>query len=303
MRLFLCIGDFKTDGAALDSGGSLNRLFAFHNFWGWKLEGEKLDEALRRIKIAKGSAEVLMMDSGAAWVNDVYFGKRKDFAGGVPIFNISEFDEKVENYCRLLREGRNNGLIDVAVELDLDHIVGMAKVKEWRKKLLKTGVEIIPVWRPTQGRDEWNEVNKKFKWIAISEGFLGSAMSKETFRTFIKKLVYAGYRNGNRYHLFAGIKKDVVFDIPLYSTDSSTWSSYGRWGATYAYSKTDFWIYAKRGKFGLDSFNKQEFIGMADNVFNPHDPAYAAAVSARAYVEAEKFVTGFWNRKGIIYED
>lgn len=303
MRLFLCIGDFRTDGIVLDAGGAMSRLFAFHNFWGWELVGAKLEEAMRRIELAKGTAEMLMMDSGAAWVNDVYFGKRKNLAGGVPIFEIAEFDKKVDNYCRMLVEGKKRGIIDVAVELDLDHIVGMNKVKEWRRKLVDTGVQIIPVWRPTQGRAEWESVNKEFEWIAISEGFLGSAMNKADFRDFLKKLVYSGYRKGKKYHLFAGIKKDVVFDIPLYSTDSSTWSSYGRWGATYAYSRSEFWIYAKRGKFGLPSFNRQEFVGMEEFPFNPHDPMYAAAISARAYVEAEKYVTGFWRKKGIIYEN
>jgi len=84
---------------------------------------------------------------------------------------IPDIDLYLEDYARFIKD--NN--IKQYFEMDIDSIVGLPKVEEYRKYLEKeTGVPSIPVWHLSRGKEYFIRMCREYSYIA-----LGGIASKE----------------------------------------------------------------------------------------------------------------------------
>lgn len=108
----------------------------------------------------------ILVDSGAHT-----FLQKEDKNPGEFKNKPEEFwDKYLQGYVDWARENKDH--VFAVVELDLDSIVGQDKVEEWREKyfipLEDEGIQVVYVWHPTQGEQEWEKMCKRFSFIGVS---------------------------------------------------------------------------------------------------------------------------------------
>jgi len=303
MRIFLCVADWDDQPKSLDAAHAKNRLYAFSNLWEFPFTKRGMMEVLKGLTRVKGNGEMLMIDSGVAVLNNRYFVTDILRRRGKYAFDQHELEELVSKYCVLLKAGAQAGIIDCAVEMDVDHFVGYEKVKEYRRRFEDTGARIIPVWRPTIGKEAYLELIEEYDWIALSEGFAGVSINSQRTVEFLRKMVEDGVKRGKKYHFFAGLRRSLLFGCPLYSADSTTWSAFTRWALTTYFDPKTKWIHWENASEGVVAYRHPKQIGLEGISFDPRDPVYVDAVSALAYRELEDYVTKFWARRGVVFND
>jgi len=296
------VADWTDQPKSLDAAGAKNRLYAFSNLWDEPFTKRRMMEILKGLDRVKGNGEMLMVDSGVAVLNNRYFQTDIVRRRGRFSFDKSELDVLVDRYCVLLRAGAQAGVIDVAIEMDVDHFVGYEKVKEYRRRLEDTGATIIPVWRPTIGKEHYLELIEEYDWIAFSEGIAGISINSGDTIKFMRKVVKDGTQRGKKFHFFAGLRRSLLFECPLYSSDSTTWSAFNRWALTTYFDPKKKWIEWGVASRGVSAYQHMEQIGIKGIPFDPKDPVYVDAVAARAYMELQEYLTKFWAKKGVVFE-
>lgn len=162
-------------------------------------------------------------------------------------------DEYCDNYCKFLE--KHKGRLFCAAELDFDNLLvhddiyaetpekwatsihewwkgeGDYKsripppVMEWRRRLMQTGVLIIPVWHEVRELKGWAEDCKNFKYL----GFTSTA-SKDIARVF--KYFVEAKNTGTMIHGLGLTKPDFIRKFPWYSVDSTTWLDGSKYGTT-----------------------------------------------------------------------
>ena len=76
------------------------------------------------------------------------------------------FDEFYEDYLEYII--KNQKYLFSYVELDIDVIVGVKKVSEWRKKMFDEGLNSIIVWHPIRGINNWENTVKKYDYVGFN---------------------------------------------------------------------------------------------------------------------------------------
>jgi len=306
VRIFLCVADWDDHPKSLDAVGVKNRLFGFSNLWDEPFTKRNMLRILRGISRVKGNGEMLMVDSGVAVLNERYYCLGVMEKRGRVAFDQPWLENLVDKYELLLRAGVQAGIIDCAVEMDVDHFVGYKTVKEYRRRFEDTGVKLIPVWRPTLGREIFDELTENYDWIALSKGIGGRSPEPGVYSgadyDFMKKLMRIGVSRGVKIHFFAGLRRSFLFSVPLYSADSTSWSGFGRWAITLRFDSEMKWIRGGNASEGLVAYNDQGQIGVEDIPFDPLSSLHADTCGARAYVELEDYVTKYWAGKGVTFD-
>lgn len=132
----------------------------------------------------------------------------------------------------------NRNKVSKFFELDVDSILGYAKVKEMRRYIEEgTGKKVIPVWHKSRGQSEFIKMCEEYDYVAI-----GGIVSKEIvpaeykyFPWFIKTAHEHGAKiHGLGFTSLNGIKK-YHFD----SVDSTAWTTGNRFGYVYKFNGKD----------------------------------------------------------------
>ena len=117
---------------------------------------------------------------------------------------------------------------DYFVELDLQEIVGLSQVKEWRREYERAGIAKRAIW-VYHNCDPWSE----FEYIANESPsrYIGTEGVRRgrPLLPFAKMIRYA-YDHSCRIHGFAMIKNRYLNSFPFYSIDSSSWAITSRFG-------------------------------------------------------------------------
>lgn len=142
------------------------------------------------------------------------------------------WDEYVERYSDFIV--RNN--INKYFELDIDSVVGYARVKELRRRVERlTGRQCIPVWHRNRGKDEFVKHCNDYDYVAIG-GLVDGAKKGEYARQYWKYFpwfINTAHQNNTKIHALgftslAGIER-YHFD----SVDSTAWTTGNRFGFVY----------------------------------------------------------------------
>ena len=199
------------------------------------------------------------------------------------------------DYVKWIKQ--NYDKISYFVELDIQAIIGLKRVKEWRNLLKAEGLysKCIPVMHSIDTWDDFVEMceTSESKYI----GFEGMRKKKITM-PYMKMLKYC-HKNGIRVHGFALTAKEVTTKYPFYSVDSTTWTVPNRFGTVIVLEDGKMKQKAPRKenimKYGkpLSSWNKDKSKeGCKDKLLD-------AMKVQRRY---QRYLTDFWEAKGIVWQ-
>lgn len=104
----------------------------------------------------------LLLDSGVhTFYKKIEDYKKKDLAW---------WENYLEKYTQFARDNREH--VFAVVELDIDGIVGVAKVNEFREKYFKPleadGIQVCYVWHQVRGEVEWERMCQTYSYVGFS---------------------------------------------------------------------------------------------------------------------------------------
>lgn len=147
--------------------------------------------------------------------------------GGVP-----NWDEYTERYADFI----NRNKIKKYFEMDVDSVAGYATVKRLRAKLERlTGIQPIPVWHRSRGKDEYIGSCRDYPYVAIG-GLVDGAKKGEYARQFWKFFpwfINTAHENGAKIHALGFTSLEGIQQYHFDSVDSTAWTTGNRFGYLY----------------------------------------------------------------------
>ena len=135
-----------------------------------------------------------------------------------------DFDQYIREYAQFIID---HGVTQF-FELDIDSIVGIKKVEEYRAYLEnKTKRKCIPVWHKGRGLEYWKKMTEEYDYVAIG-GIVTKEIKKSEYKYF-KPLLEIAKQNGCKVHGLGYTNADVG-KYDFYSVDSTTWTAGLRFG-------------------------------------------------------------------------
>lgn len=228
---------------------------------------EKKTELDKRTKSFLKKFKNVMVDSGAF-----------SFMSGTETkIRKKDIDEFVEGYGKWLKD--NKEYYDFFEEMDLDFIVGLNVVEEYRKFLEEcAGKKCIPVWHINRGLDYWKQMVKDYDYVAIGGLVTGEITGMEKYATF---LINIAHKNNCKVHGLGYTKTKLLKFIPFDSVDSSTWIFGGKRGTLFLFTED------KITTLKLKPFNKSSKI----------DYLKFAEINAQSWSIYSRYIENYWNRQ------
>lgn len=183
---------------------------------------------------------------------------------------------------------------DYFCELDLQELVGMEKILDWRRQFCDAGLgdQMITVHHSCNNWGDYEQLiaNTKSGYIAIEGVRKGAALLP--YNKFIK---YA-YDKDIKIHGFAFTRSKLLYHFPFYSVDSSSWTAAPRYG-----------ILNKFNGVGIKCVKptKEHYIEHQVPIHLHNKDTSKAANrtklewSALQYQQLEVFFTDLWKARGI----
>jgi len=216
-------------------------------------------------KFKKYGAEI-MLDSGA---HTLQKGKNK--------INYEGF---VNGYIKFLR--KYGEFFTAFVELDIDNIVGLAKVEEWTKKITeKVGRQPIVVWHKERGWEYWKKMCREYDYVGFS-GFVSGTGQGEVPHKFVPLFLKEAKKHNTKVHGFGYTKPALVKRFHFYSVDSSSWLIGCRWGGVCVFTNNKLTMYSKQNFF--KKYKKYNNLNSLDiNYFN-----------AQNWLKYAEYINQYW---------
>lgn len=201
-----------------------------------------------------------------------------------------------ENYLNWIKEYYN--YFDYFVELDIQDIVGMDKVRQWRKRLIDANVfdKCILVHHSCNSWQDYEEILSiaQSKYIAL-EGLRNGKINLPYL-----KCIKAAYDKKIRVHGFALTAPKVCLNYPFYSVDSTTWTAVNRYGRVQLFID---------GKIKAIETSKENYIKYRlptcfanFNKTKEHQHA-KLAFEVEQFLKYQDYLTKYWIGKGINWEE
>jgi len=210
-----------------------------------------------------------------------------------------EIEEYFERYFSWILKWQDK--INYFAELDLQEIVGIRKVMEWRKRFMAAGVGNKMVMATHTG-DTW----KDFVWMLDNSEsrFVATQGLRQGLPNLNhKKYVKEAYMERVRVHGFAMTKREILENIPFYSVDSSSWTSCWKFGTVFKYEKGRLRRIANAPsstkrlmKFGMGT----DLLGAARSREEVRHKALRAEIEWRLY---EEYIGSLWRSRGVDWEE
>ena len=147
--------------------------------------------------------------------------------GGTP-----DFDDYAERYADFI----NRNKVRKYFELDIDSVVGYPRVKQIRAKLERlTGIQPIPVWHRSRGKEEYEAMCREYPYVAIG-GLVDGAKKGEYARQFWKYFpwfINTAHDNGAMIHALGFTSLDGIRAYHFDSVESTAWTTGNRFGYLY----------------------------------------------------------------------
>jgi hypothetical protein len=132
--------------------------------------------------------------------------------------------EFLHKYARFISKAINYA--DYFVELDTQEIHGK-HFQKYQRDLLKevAGEKFLPVWHANEDIKDYYKLLDEYPFVCV-EGIKLGRLSLDTY----KKFTLDGYKAGVKIHVFASVNWQFMLQVPIYSTDSSTFFSSSKYG-------------------------------------------------------------------------
>lgn len=157
--------------------------------------------------------------------------------------NNVDWHRYIERYAEFIVQ--NN--VQLFFELDIDSVVGYAKVLEYRKILERlVGRQSIPVWHKSRGIEAYKRICCEYPYVAIG-GYVIKELTPKDYNLFPTMIDYA-HANGAKVH---GLGYTNMINLRKHhfdSVDSTSWTSGNRFGYYYKFDgKTMIKIHKPEG--------------------------------------------------------
>lgn len=163
------------------------------------------------------SAEEFLLDSGAF----TFMNKSKKSTK----FTNEMLRDYIESYIEFI----NTYDIKYFFEMDIDCMIGYDKVKEIRKYIeSKTNKKVIPVWHITRGMEEFHNMCKEYKYVAI--GGIAAKEIKRSEHHMLYELCDIAHSYGCKVHGLGYLPLTVLNDrnCPFDTVDGTSWQGHIR---------------------------------------------------------------------------
>ena len=166
-----------------------------------------------------------MLDSGAF---TFMANKRSDVKSQIASQSIN-WDDYVRRYADFIIEHD----VELFFELDVDVIVGLDRVNKLRDALeTRTQRQSIPVWHKSRGLNNWKQLIRDYKYVAI--GGIVSGEIRRTDHKFLHAMCDLAHVEKTRVHgLGVTPQKMSVHEYRFDSTDSTSWTIGNRSGLVF----------------------------------------------------------------------
>jgi len=262
MRIVLATPPEKFWAKAMVRLGAQSLLMSY-----WYFRGQTMKNCREILQTLKQNNIWLMIDSGAftffqeyPWLRPT--ATREDFedpegpyqirlAAGKPVSRehlIEESAEYVEKYIHWVKTFYLEGLIHSWAEVDIGRLIGMKYVYKWREDWKDAGVAgglitTVHLSRPLYVKGELHQAMDQediARMMTGEFGYIGFGHIRDKASKIAHHWILNHYKTimrerNIRLHGWAKTKHKDFEYFPWYSVDSSTWSSYGRWGIVFKY--------------------------------------------------------------------
>lgn len=199
----------------------------------------------------------------------------------------------------------NKDIIDLAVNLDIDNVVGLAKMQEWDydifRPLERAGVPICYVWHDNYGFEYWQQMCREHEFVGLP-----GHLSEQDYQ----KLMKVAIANGCRVHGFAATKGFILGHIPFATVDSTSWKAGERFGQTFVFEGGKLRTYDKNQKVERKRYKARWTALGVDWDELEKDKAepitQVCAVAWADYQEHVKILTeklAYWNKTSKLIDD
>lgn len=162
-----------------------------------------------------------MVDSGAYTyqVKSGLYASKQETGIDLNAVSLKKIDKFTESYGKWLTD--NKKYYDYYFEMDIDKIVGLKKVEEYRNFLEKcTGKQCVPVWHNNRGMDYWQRMIKEYKFVAIG-GVASYEITNPERRMCY--MIDMAHKENCKVHGLGFTKFRYLNFISFDTVDSSTW--------------------------------------------------------------------------------
>lgn len=137
-----------------------------------------------------------------------------------------DFEQYIREYCEFI----NKWDIEHFVEMDIDLVVGIKKVEEYRKTIERlTGKPVIPVFHRERGEKYFHRMCEEYDYVAVG-GLVGTTYARQHYH-YLQWFIDVAHANNAKIHglgftSIEGLKK-YNFD----TVDSTSWLSGSRFAS------------------------------------------------------------------------
>ena len=219
----------------------------------------------------------LIVDSGA----HTFLSRQEEYRDK----DVDYWEKYLEGYVKFARD--NKDYIFAVVELDIDDLVGTAKVNEWREKyfepLEKEGIQVCYVWHTIKGIEEWDRMCQKYSYIGFS--YQEKSFSEQEVNRFFN----SARKYKARVHGFACSGSEALTKFPFFTSDSSTWLIGTQYGEINFFDGRKM-MRLKKDKWKRQFKNKLINLGGNKILMEKEDPYELQRLNILTLLELEKFV-------------
>lgn len=167
--------------------------------------------------IKSDKCKMFLLDSGAF----TYMEQAKNSKGKT----TDNFEQYVREYAAFI----NKWDIQYFFEMDIDVIVGIEKVEEYRRLLEElTGKKSVPVFHLSRGKDYWLRMIKEYDYVAI--GGLAIKTFPKNKHHYLKWFIKTAHEHGTKVHGLGYTSNTGLIDYTFDTVDSTSWISATRFG-------------------------------------------------------------------------
>jgi hypothetical protein len=221
----------------------------------------------------------LMIDSGA----HTFIEKEEEYTDKEPEY----WEKYLSDYSKFLLENKEH--IYAAVELDIEGLVGEAKVEEWREKYFKpleeAGINIIYVWHTIRGEKQWEQMCKRFKYV----GFSYKKDLEMLTPSFLQRMFNIAKRHNTLVHGFAVTGLEMMEKYPFKTVDSTTYLVGTQYGELNYFDGRKM-TRLKKNKWKTLYKNKLIRLGANWELAGREQPYELVRINVLTFLEVEKYV-------------
>ncbi|MFV5767214.1 hypothetical protein [Mammaliicoccus sciuri] len=175
-------------------------------------------ELLKTMQYIKSDhCKMFLLDSGAF----TYMEQAKKAKGKT----TDNYELYVREYAKFI----NKWDIQYFFKMDIDVIVGIEKVEEYRRLLERlTGKQCVPVFHLSRGKDYWLKMIKEYDFVAI--GGLANKSFPQNKYPYLKWFIKTAHEHGTKIHGLGFTKTSLMKEYTFDSVDSTTWVNVARFG-------------------------------------------------------------------------